>query len=157
MGVEPAEKEPQVGSAIARITAWLARQAELALSESDLSLPQYRILSLLADGMALPSSIAESLDVRRPSVTAVVDGLVARGLVVREHDKNDRRKVTHSITPEGRCLVEAADTAVAERLGSIAHALGDEQVAAEALEGLTRWGAALVEWRKQKTREQVPS
>ena len=94
-----------------------------ALAESDLSLPQFRVLHLLADGIALPSSMADTLDVRRPSITAVVDGLVARALVVREHDAEDRRRVTHSITKEGRHVLEAADRAVEERLCSIAGTL----------------------------------
>ncbi len=142
---------------IARITAWLGRQAELALAESDLSLPQYRVLSLLADGIALPSSMADSLDVRRPSITAVVDGLVARGFVVREHDAEDRRKVTHSITKEGRRLLHAADHAVEDRLSAIAGTLADEDLVAGAIDGLARWGPALVEWRNLKRHQPVTS
>ncbi|MGO9198283.1 MAG: MarR family winged helix-turn-helix transcriptional regulator [Acidimicrobiales bacterium] len=145
------------GLSIARIAAWLARQAELALAESDLSLPQFRVLHLLADGIALPSSMADTLDVRRPSITAVVDGLVARALVVREHDAEDRRRVTHSITKEGRHVLEAADRAVEERLCSIAGTLEDEDLAARAIDGLARWGPALIEWRNQKRRQQVTS
>ncbi len=135
---------------IARVTAWLARQAERALAASDLSLPQYRVLSLLAEGMALPSSMADSLDVRRPSITAVVDGLVARGLVVRETDPLDRRRVAHRITEEGRLLVSKSDEAVEERLRAIAASLGDEGEAARALAGLERFGPALVAWRASR-------
>lgn len=159
MSIERAEVHPAGDHrlSIAWITAWLARQAELALSESDLSLPQYRVLNLLAEGIALPSSMADSLDVRRPSITAVVDGLAARGLVMREHDVEDRRKVTHSITDEGRRLLEIADGAVADRLYSIAGALEDDDRAAGAIDGLVRWGPALLEWRKLKRQQPVSS
>ncbi|MHB8244748.1 MAG: MarR family winged helix-turn-helix transcriptional regulator [Acidimicrobiales bacterium] len=124
---------------------------------SDLSLSQYRVLGLLAEGIALPSSMADSLDVRRPSITAVVDGLVARRLVIREHDEKDRRKVTHSITIEGRSALGAADRCVGERLTSIAAMLGQHDLMTGALDGLGRWGPALIAWRDQKAREKQPS
>lgn len=152
----PVTDGPAQGSvSVARVTAWLSRQAELALAEADLSLPQYRVLGLLAEGIALPSSMADSLDVRRPSVTAVVDGLVARGLVVREPDPNDRRQVTHSITEGGRCLLAAADTTVECRLGAIAGALGDPEAESRLRAGLSAWGPALLAWREQKRAERV--
>lgn len=160
MSIERDAVTPPVGGrrlSIARITAWLARQAEVVLAESDLSLPQYRVLSLLAEGIALPSSMAHSLDVRRPSITAVVDGLVARGLVVREHDAEDRRQVTHSITEQGRHLLDIADSAVEERLCSIAASLKDNDRAASAIDGLASWGPVLLEWRELKRRQSVIS
>lgn len=135
---------------VARVAAWLARQTELALAEIDLSLPQYRVLGLLAEGIALPSSMADNLDVRRPSITSVVDGLVARGLVVRETDPTDRRKVTHSITEAGRHLLATADSTAEARLGRIAAALGDPAEQAALRAGLAGWGTALLAWREQR-------
>jgi long-chain acyl-CoA synthetase len=144
------------GPSIARLTAWLARQAELALGEKELSLPQYRVLALLADGMALPSSMADSLDVRRPSITAVVDGLVARRFVVREPDPTDRRKVSHSITAAGRRALQAADRDVEARLRAIAGSLGDSDRAADLVAGLEAWDPALHAWRAQRRTEPEP-
>ena len=132
------------------MAAWMARQVEVGLSESDLSLPQYRVLGLLAEGMTLPSSMADRLDVRRPSITAVVDGLVTRGYVVRTHDEDDRRQITHAITAEGLRVLTAADEAVGERLSTIASCLEDPEDAAGALSSLAIWGKALSRWRTQK-------
>ena len=140
------------GLSLARVTAWLARHAEVALAEVDLSLPQYRVLSLLAEGKALPSSMAESLNLRRPSITAVVDGLVARGLVERLPDKEDRRRVTHVITRPGRRLLVLADRKVEERLRLVAAAKGDRLAAAAAFEGLDVWGELLQAWRIEHRR-----
>ncbi len=140
------------GLSLARGTAWLARHAEVALAEVDLSLPQYRVLSLLAEGKALPSSMAESLNLRRPSITAVVDGLVARGLVERLPDKEDRRRVTHVITRPGRRLLVLADRKVEERLRLVAAAKGDRLAAAAAFEGLDVWGELLQAWRIEHRR-----
>lgn len=152
-----AESAAGEGLAPARVAAFLARQAELALAESDLSLPQYRVLALLADGIALPSSMADSLNVRRPSITAVVDGLVARQLVVRRHDEEDRRKVTHSITRAGRRTLQAADEAVDARLNAIASSLEDPGAASSLLAGLSAWGPALGAWRRRRAGEVAAS
>jgi long-chain acyl-CoA synthetase len=122
----------------------------VALGDVELSLPQYRVLNLLAEGKALPSSLADRLNVRRPSITVVVDGLVARGLVARSQDRDDRRRVTHSITDQGKGLLEKADASVDGRLRSIAARLGEED-AEEAIRGLSRWGPAIREWRRQRT------
>lgn len=148
MSIEPTATRPGLG--LARVTAWLSRHAEVALAEIDLSLAQYRVLALLAEGRSLPSSMADSLGLRRPSITAVVDGLVARGLVVRVPDERDRRRVTHAITRPGRRLLTSADRAVEGRLRLVAAASGEDQAVAKAFEGIDAWGELLVRWRSQK-------
>lgn len=154
MGIEHAAGSSSLS--LARITAWLARHAEVALAEVDLSLPQYRVLALLAEGKSLPSSMAESLSLRRPSITAVVDGLVARGLVERLPDAEDRRKVTHAITRPGRRLLSTADRAVEARLRLVAASQGDEPVVARAFAGLEAWGELLTAWRAEAHRPVRP-
>src|SRR4030095_7644591 len=95
----------------ARALARLARHVETALDPLDLSLPQYRVLSLLGDGSSASSALAHRLAVSPPSVTAVVDGLVARALVTREADAGDRRRLTLQLTADGRKLLRAAEVA----------------------------------------------
>jgi DNA-binding MarR family transcriptional regulator len=146
--VEQVVELPVLGTG--RIAAWIARQVEVGLVESDLSLSQYRVLGLLAEGMALPSSMADRLDVRRPSITAVVDVLVSKGFVIRTHDEDDRRQVTHGITDEGRQVLAAADRSVETRLESIAAFLDDGPDAEKAIHNLSLWGQALVNWRRAR-------
>jgi long-chain acyl-CoA synthetase len=88
--------------------------------------------------------------VSRPSVTAVVDGLVARGLVERRHDEQDRRRVGHVLTAEGGRVLEAADREVDARLREIAGYLPDEGEAAAAFDGLDRWRQSLDSYRAAK-------
>ncbi|MHB8439487.1 MAG: MarR family winged helix-turn-helix transcriptional regulator [Acidimicrobiales bacterium] len=131
--VPAAPSRPVTGSAdpviladAARAAAWLAKHVELALTGVDLTPPQYRILGVLGEGASVPSALAERLAVRRPTVTAVVDGLLARGLVERSPHEGDRRRVTHGLTEEGRRVLGHADSAVQERLCAIAaHGAGD--------------------------------
>jgi long-chain acyl-CoA synthetase len=129
--------------AIGRTAAWLAKQVELALVSADLSLPQYRILGLLTEGSAVSSALAERLAVRPPSITAVVDGLVSRGLVERKHAEDDRRRVAHVLTTKGEKLLETANEAVDSRLAGIAGSLENAELTARALEGLALWRHAM--------------
>lgn len=133
--------------------AWLARQSEGALVSVELTLPQFRVLALLSHRDALPSWLAERIDVGRSTITAVVDGLVARGLVVRVRDTGDRRTVTHVITPEGRRLLEEAERSITDRLEAIAGVLQQEGTRVAAFQGLDQWGAALERWRELRHAE----
>lgn len=130
-----------------RTAAWLAKQVELGLSEVDLSLPQYRILWLLDSGPSGSSSLAERLAVRPPSVTSVVDGLVARGLVERSHPEGDRRQVSHVLTEAGRSALGGADRAVDHRLADIAGCLEDPACGRQALQALDLWQEAMLAHR----------
>ncbi|MGO9958039.1 MAG: MarR family winged helix-turn-helix transcriptional regulator [Solirubrobacteraceae bacterium] len=123
------------------IVARLARQLELAVSTVDLTLPQYRLLTLLGAGREAASALADKLAVSRPSVTGVVDGLVARGLVARNHESDDRRRVEHDLTDQGRRVLAAADAEVERRLGEIA--ARRPASAPAAYDGLGAWGEAL--------------
>jgi long-chain acyl-CoA synthetase len=128
----------------ARAVARLAKQVELALAPLDLSLPQYRVLALLGEGSTASSVLARRLAVSPPSVTAVVDGLVGRGLVERRADPEDRRRLTLLLTREGTKLLTAADGAAEARLDEIAGYFDDAPT------GLDWWNVALD--RKRETR-----
>jgi long-chain acyl-CoA synthetase len=115
----PASRAHTVTGA-ARAVARLAKQVEVALAPLDLSLPQYRALALLGDGSTASSVLARRLAVSPPSVTAVIDGLVGRGLVERRPDPEDRRRLTLLLTREGTKLLAAADAAAELRLDELA-------------------------------------
>jgi DNA-binding MarR family transcriptional regulator len=78
------------------------------------------VLALLGEGSTASSVLARRLAVRPPSVTAVVDGLVGRGLVERQADPEDRRRLTLLLTRDGAKLLGAADAAAEARLDEIA-------------------------------------
>jgi long-chain acyl-CoA synthetase len=80
-------------------------------------------------------------------VTAVVDGLVARGLVERRDVVADRRQVDHVLTQTGRRALDDADAAVSARLRDIASCLGDESESERAFGGLLVWRKALRAYR----------
>lgn len=138
-----------IAAAEARAVARLSRQLDIALAQVDLTPAQYRILALLSEGSAAATALARRLAVSRPSITALVDGLVARGLVERGADPDDRRRVTHVLTAQGRRELERADAAATARLGEIArHTTADDVAAARA--GLQAWQRALDAYRETK-------
>jgi long-chain acyl-CoA synthetase len=126
----------------ARAAARLGKVMEKAVGEVDLTLPQYRMLAHLASGTEAASVLAGNLAVSRPSLTALADGLVARGLVERRPAPGDRRRVDHVLTDEGRAALAAGDEAAERRLADLVAHLprGDRRKAAE---GLGLWLEAL--------------
>jgi long-chain acyl-CoA synthetase len=126
----------------AHAAARLAKVAEVRVEQVDLSLPQYRLMLLLGEGSSVATALAERLTVTRPSVTALVDGLVERGLVERRPDPGDRRRITHALTPDGRAALEKADAVLREGLTELASNLAADEARA-AIRGLSLWIKAL--------------
>jgi len=107
--------------------AQLARHLEKALGEDGMTLPQYRVLAFLSHGEWAASKLAERLVVSRPSITALVDGLVEQGWVERKASKTDRRSVLHELTHDGRRRLERATAVLAEGIDALLDHLDDEE------------------------------
>jgi len=138
---------PRVLGSYGRVAAWLSKRVEVALGTVDLTLPQFRVLSILAEGSSAASGLADRLAVRRPSITALIDGLVARGLVDRRQEEDDRRKVALRLTKEGERILGEADRAVDEYIAALAGYLPTKEEAM-ALRSLELWGRAMVASRE---------
>src|ERR1700741_3155251 len=80
---------------------------------ADLTLAQYRVLTLVAEGDERASLLAGRLAVTKPSMSAVVDGLVERGHLAREPVEGDRRAIRLRLTTEGSDALAAAEDAIA--------------------------------------------
>ena len=143
----PAAAAGAVLGSYGRVAAWLSKRVEVALGTIDLTLPQYRVMGILAEGSSAASGLADRLAVRRPSITAIVDGLVAKGLVDRRQEDSDRRKVAVRLTEDGVRVLAEADQAVDAYLVSIAQHLPAKEEAT-ALRSLTLWGRAMTASRE---------
>ncbi len=132
-----------------RVTAWLAKRVEFALTQVDLTLPQYRVLGILFEGSAAASGLAGRLAVRPSSVTAIIDGLVARGLVDRTHQEDDRRRIALRLTEEGERVLAQADVTVDAYMVSIATHLPDADEVM-VLRSLELWGKALANFHQAR-------
>jgi long-chain acyl-CoA synthetase len=116
--------EPDVQRA-ARSAARLAKALEVALADIGTSLPQYRLLAFLSGGPERATALAGMLEVSPPTLTALVDGTVAKGLVERQTTEADRRCVRHVLTRPGEDLLSAADGAAAAKLTELMGPLDD--------------------------------
>jgi DNA-binding MarR family transcriptional regulator len=75
--------------------------------------------------------------------------LVARGLVDREHEQEDRRRIALRLTDEGQRTVAAADRTVDAYLVSIATHLPDADEVM-VLRSLELWGQALTKFHQAR-------
>jgi DNA-binding MarR family transcriptional regulator len=121
-----------------RAMALLGRTLERACA--DLTLAQYRVLAMVASGDARASKLAERLAVAKPTVTAVVDGLVERGFLRREAVPGDRRSASIVVTRAGRARLAAAEDAMSARLEHLLGAVSDREAF---VRGLAEIDAAL--------------
>ena len=127
----------------------VARATERVLDKVGLTLPQYRVLAFLSLGPSMGVVLAERLAVSPPSISALVEGLVGRGLVTRQRDDADRRKVQLTLTPEGVEGLRDADRVVGERLQELIALLPDDRQKA-AVDGLAALDEAFDISRRQR-------
>ena len=109
----PSDFTPDAVRTLARLSRLLERGA------GELSLPQFRVLTVVDDGGDRASWLAERLALAKPTITSIVDGLVERGYLTRTADLGDRRVTRIQLTQRGRRALEAAETAMAERLREV--------------------------------------
>lgn len=77
----------------------------------EVSLPQFRLLMVLADiGKSTSTDCAKALGVVGSSVTRLADRLDSSGHLVRGSDPSNRSIVTLELTPRGRKLVKQVAT-----------------------------------------------
>jgi DNA-binding MarR family transcriptional regulator len=106
--------EPDKDAAIARIMSARRRMTHLfAFTASDplltshLTMPQFRVLLVLAlRGGAAGHDLAESMGVSLATITGIVDRLAAHDLVTRREDPRDRRVRRVELTEAGRALID---------------------------------------------------
>ncbi len=90
----------------------------------DLTLTQISALAIIwREGSITAGELAVREQVRPPSITRVVDGLVAAGVVVRKDNPSDGRQVLVEITQEGvsrmESYVEAREAWLAQQLADL--------------------------------------
>ena len=75
----------------------------------EISIPQFRTLVFInrRSGASL-SDAAEHMGLTLPSMSAMIDGLVSRNLVIRRTDSQDRRRMTLTLTERGRTTLQKA-------------------------------------------------
>ncbi|MET0421731.1 MAG: MarR family transcriptional regulator [Acidimicrobiia bacterium] len=114
--------------------AWVARRLERSCAE--ITVPQYRLLAMVALGDERASSLASRLDLARPTVSATVDTLVERGLLERTAVDGDRRAVRLGLTPLGHDTMRTAEHAMREKLDGLLELVAEPELVRRALDQL---------------------
>jgi len=96
------------------------------------SLPQFRVLSILADlGPTRSGRVARALSLDASTVTRLADRLVASGHIERQGEPGHRGVVTLALTEQGRALVtQVARRRTDELAGIVATLTPDDRAVA---------------------------
>ena len=106
-----------------RVTARLVR----LLNDGGVSLEEWRVLSCLAGGPGRPmSEVADFAILPAPTLTKVVDRMVAANLVYRGVDSRDRRRVLVFLTSRGRTLHRRLARVIEDGQAELREACGAE-------------------------------
>lgn len=72
----------------------------------DLTIDQLKSLMFIEfEGKTSAKSLSEALKVTPPNVTGIIDRLVARGIVTREENPDDRRVTLLKVTEQGESMM----------------------------------------------------
>src|SRR5215211_4354657 len=104
-GSAPAAAVQRLAQLLSQAEHGVTRQIARVLEEEDSTVEQWRALVLLADGISHSmSEVAEFALLPAPTLTRLVDRMVADNLAYRTADPEDRRRVLVHITPRGTTL-----------------------------------------------------
>lgn len=115
----------------------------------EVTLTQYRTLVVLASrGPQSLANLAEAVDVTPPTATRMCDRLVRKGLILRRHERGDRRLVRLSLAEKGRTLVDAVTERRRAEINDLLAAIPRQQQTA-LVDSLRRLAAAAGEVPEQ--------
>ena len=135
------------------LTASRALVAVAARSLGDIAeevtLTQYRTLVVLASrGPQSLAELAVAVAVTPPTATRMCDRLVKKGLVLRRHDRGDRRLIRLTLAKRGRALVDEVTHRRRTEIVELVRAVPKDQRAAM-VDSLQRLSAAAGEVPEQ--------
>jgi DNA-binding MarR family transcriptional regulator len=140
----PAVREVEAVRALARATRVLER------ASGELSLAHYRVLSAVASGDERASRVARRLAVGKPTVSAAVDALAQRGLLVRTGVDGDHRVAALHLSREGSALLSRVENEMVRRIHDLSARTPDGD---QLLESLVWLGSAIDEMQAQRAAE----
>jgi DNA-binding MarR family transcriptional regulator len=125
-------REEAVYLSLLRTAERLSRGLIETLARADLTPTQYNALRILRGAGregASCSEVSERMVTKDSDITRLLDRLEARGLISREREAKDRRRIATRITDEGlKVLAELDDPIAATHRAQLGH-LGEKQLA----------------------------
>jgi DNA-binding MarR family transcriptional regulator len=142
--VDGARQDPELTEAV----------RALARASDELSLAHYRVLAAIASGDERASRVATRLAIGRPTISAAVDALCLRGLLLRVGVQGDQRATALHLTEAGTSLLDRVEAAMTERLEKLrARTVDSDQLVAS----LIALGAAMDEVQAEQVARVTPA
>lgn len=140
-----AAKAHQVLALLPPLRKWVTARVQVTGADRGVSLRQYAALRGIQDGANSPGELARLWQVTPAVITGIVDRLERRGLVRREIDPRDRRRLRLALTETGQMASEEVETALIADLAAQLTLATPEELAelGRSLELLQRTFAAL--------------
>lgn len=139
-------EQPNILMSYLRVTQHMSQQFRTHFGQLNLTFPQALVLTVLAEGEAVPiSTLAERTGSANSTVSGIVDRLEKLGLAQRQRSETDRRVIYVCATEKYRTLRTKAATDVGGYFNAILGDLSQEEreQVSKALrlldEALTRW------------------
>jgi DNA-binding MarR family transcriptional regulator len=115
----------------------LARASRVVERASDgLSFADYRVLAAISSGEGRASRLAHRLAVGKPAISATVDSLHKRGLILRNAVEGDARATSLALSDEGAELFGRMESRMTRQLELLADRTDDPEALIRALGGL---------------------
>lgn len=117
---------------LTELTSWTPRERMGAFRKwhrGALSLVHLNVLTVLeAEGPMSMGRLADTLDVSVASATGIVSRMMARGVVERRHDADDRRVVLVHLTPRGAVVFQNLEQHHRARLARLLESLSEGEL-----------------------------
>ena len=114
-----------------RLNRRVKQDVEPLLAERhDLDLRRYFVLQAIHRGHAYPKALAGALNLPPSLLSRYLEQLTKAGLVAREIDRADSRRIHLTLTPAGAELLGSVNQAIKGRVGERLGQLDAEQLAA---------------------------
>ncbi|RVU39589.1 MarR family transcriptional regulator [Hwanghaeella grinnelliae] len=116
MTAKPRDRTDESLIALRRILRATELYARDLAQAAGMTPAQLRVLQVVDEkGGATPKALANQMSVSQATVTALVDKLVARGMVERRSSEQDRRQINVVMTALGESTLEHAPDALQQR------------------------------------------
>lgn len=124
----PSPSTQSLQSLLAEASRHATADLERALGHEGLPVECWRVLEVLADesGRSM-SALAEAVSMKLPSLSKLIDRMVAQALVQRAPDPHDHRRVLVYVSDVGLAKVRGLRSSVQRHRSSLESSLGSQE------------------------------
>lgn len=115
----------------------------------DITVPKFRILDMVYNGISNPVEIARMLDVSPPAISGMLEKLESGGFLKRVIDVSDRRRIEVSLSAKGLSAVEKVNDYRVAYLKRILKNMGSAQTG-QLRESLEAFNESYAEMKSKK-------